>query len=144
MSTESAMRGTHCLLQVFFAHYGKIGTDLQNWNLAHKDSRECHRGQSYFIARCWCRTSFTTLPSVLLQEQPAVVLLLEGDLVSWSLAVDERGGHEDLRGSGHRSVIPYAHGRIVLYCSSLPCLSLPFCLPALTDLFFDPLKEVPT
>jgi hypothetical protein len=56
-----------------------------------------------------------------------VVLLLEGDLISWSLAVDERGGHEDLRGSGHRSVIPYVHGRTELYCSSLPCLSLPFC-----------------
>jgi hypothetical protein len=31
-----------------------------------------------------------------------------------------------------------------LYCSSLPCLSLHFCPPALTNLFFDPLKEVPT
>ncbi len=40
-----------------------------------------------------------------LQEQPAVVLLLERVLVSWSLAMDERGGHEDLRGSGRRSVI---------------------------------------
>jgi hypothetical protein len=49
-----------------------------------------------------------------------VVILLEGDLVSWSLAIDERGGYEDLRGSGHRSVIPYVHGRIELYCSSLP------------------------
>jgi hypothetical protein len=91
-----------------------------------------------------CRSGFVTLPPVPLQEQSVVVLLLEGVLVCWSLAMDERGGHEDLRGSGHRSVIPYAHGRIVLYCSSLPCLSLPFCLPALTDLFFDPLKEVPT
>jgi hypothetical protein len=35
-----------------------------------------------------------------------VVLLLERDLISWSLAMDECGGHEDLRGSGHRSVIP--------------------------------------
>jgi hypothetical protein len=55
-----------------------------------------------------------------------VVLLLEGALVSWSLAMDERGGHKDLRGSGHRSVIPYVHGRTEIYCSSLPCLSLPF------------------
>jgi hypothetical protein len=66
---------------------------------------------------------------VLLQEQPDVVLLLEGALVSWSLALDGRGGHEDLRGSSHRSVIPYVHGRTELYCSSLPCLSLPFCPP---------------
>jgi hypothetical protein len=44
-----------------------------------------------------------------------VVLLLEGALVSWSLAMDERGGHEDLRGSGHWSVIPYVHGRTELY-----------------------------
>jgi hypothetical protein len=48
-----------------------------------------------------------------------VVLLLEGVLVSWSLAMDERGGHKDLRGSGRRSVIPYVHGRTELYCSSL-------------------------
>jgi hypothetical protein len=65
-----------------------------------------------------------------------VVLLLEGVLVSWSLAMDEHGGHKDLCGSGRRSVIPYVHGRTELYCSSLPCLSLPFsfapmkgCLP---------------
>jgi hypothetical protein len=39
-----------------------------------------------------------TLPPMLLQEQPTVVLLLERALVSWSLAMDERGGREDLRG----------------------------------------------
>jgi hypothetical protein len=49
-----------------------------------------------------------------------VVLLLEEALVSWSLAMDERSGHEDLRGSGRRSVIPYVHGRMESYCSSLP------------------------
>jgi hypothetical protein len=62
---------------------------------------------------------------VLLQEQPAVVLLLEEDLVSWSLAINERDGHEDLRGLGRRSVIPYVHGRTWLYCSSLPYLCDP-------------------
>jgi hypothetical protein len=41
-----------------------------------------------------------TLPPVLLQEQPTVILLLEEALVSWSLAMDKRDGHEDLRGSG--------------------------------------------
>jgi hypothetical protein len=40
-----------------------------------------------------------------------VVLLLERDLVSWSLAMDERGGHEDLCDSGRRSVILYVHRR---------------------------------
>jgi hypothetical protein len=40
-----------------------------------------------------------------------MVLLLEGVLVSWSLAIDERGEHEDLHGSGRRSVIPYIHER---------------------------------
>jgi hypothetical protein len=58
-----------------------------------------------------------------------VVLLLEGDLVSWSLAMDERGEHEDLCGSGRQSVIPYVHGRTELYWSRLPCLSLPFRPP---------------
>jgi hypothetical protein len=48
-----------------------------------------------------------------------VVLLLEGALVSWSLAMDERGGHKDLRSSGRRSVIPYVHQRTELYCSTL-------------------------
>jgi hypothetical protein len=54
-----------------------------------------------------------------------VVLLLERALFSWSLVMDERSGHQDLRGSSRRSVIPYVHGRTELYCSSLPCLSLP-------------------
>jgi hypothetical protein len=27
--------------------------------------------------------------------------------------MDEHGGHRDLRGSGHRSVIPYIHGRVL-------------------------------
>jgi hypothetical protein len=47
-----------------------------------------------------------------------VVLLLEMALVSWSLVIDEHGEHEDLRGSGHRSVIPYVHGRMGLYSLS--------------------------
>jgi hypothetical protein len=59
-----------------------------------------------------------------------VVLFLERVLVSWSLGMDECGRHEDLRGSGCRSVIPYVHGRTELYCSSLPCLSLPVCPPS--------------
>jgi hypothetical protein len=67
-----------------------------------------------------------------------VVLLLERVLVSWSLAIDERGGHEDLRGSDHWSIIPYVHRRTKLYCSSLPCLSLPICLP-----FSHPCEEAP-
>jgi hypothetical protein len=54
-----------------------------------------------------------------------VVLLLERALVSWSLAIDEHGGHEDLHGLGRRSVISYIHGRTGLYCSSLPCLCAP-------------------
>jgi hypothetical protein len=55
-----------------------------------------------------------------------VILLLERALVCWSLAIDECGGHEDLYGSGRRSIIPYVHGRTELYCSSLPYPSQPF------------------
>jgi hypothetical protein len=62
---------------------------------------------------------------VLLQEQLVVVLLLEGALVSWSLAIDECGGHEDLRGLGRWSIISYIVRRMELYCSSLPCLCEP-------------------
>jgi hypothetical protein len=68
-----------------------------------------------------------------------VVLLLEGVLVSWSLAMDERSGHEDLHGSGHRIVIPYVQVRMELYCSSLPCLSMPFC--PTVNLFSTPRKR---
>jgi hypothetical protein len=57
-------------------------------------------------------------------EQSAVILLLERTLISWSLDIDECGGHEDLRGSDRQSVISYVYGRMELYCSSLPCLSL--------------------
>jgi hypothetical protein len=49
----------------------------------------------------------------------AVVLLLEGTLVSWLLAMREYGGHEDLHGSGRWSVIPYVNGRKELYCRVL-------------------------
>jgi hypothetical protein len=66
-----------------------------------------------------------TLPPALLQEQSVVVLLLERTLVSWLLGIDERGGHEDLHGSVRRSVIPYIHKRIGLYCSSMPYLCEP-------------------
>jgi hypothetical protein len=48
-----------------------------------------------------------------------VVFLLEGVLVSWSLAINEYGVHKDLCGSGRQSVIPYVNGRTELYCSSL-------------------------
>jgi hypothetical protein len=74
-------------------------------------------------ATCY-QSDFVTLSSVLLHEQPVVVLFLEGALVSWSLGMDERDGHQDLRGSGYQSVIPYIHGRTELYCTSLSCLSL--------------------
>jgi hypothetical protein len=40
-------------------------------------------------------------------------------LVSSLLAMDEHDEYEDLRGSSHRSVIPYVHERMQLYCSSL-------------------------
>jgi hypothetical protein len=53
-----------------------------------------------------------------------VVLLLEGDLISWLLAMDECGGHEDLRGLGRLSIIPYIHGRTELYCAQA-CMSEP-------------------
>jgi hypothetical protein len=66
-----------------------------------------------------CRSGFVTLPPVPLQEQPVVVLLLEGALVSWSLAMNKRGGHRDLRGSSRRSVIPYIYMKMELYCSSM-------------------------
>jgi hypothetical protein len=69
--------------------------------------------------RAKCRSGFATLPPMLPQEQPTVVLLLERALVSRSLSMDELDGHEDLCGSDRWSVIPYAHERIVLYCSSL-------------------------
>jgi hypothetical protein len=75
------------------------------------------------------RTGFTTLPPVLLQEQSAVLLLLERVLVSWSVGIDEHDRHEDLRSSGRRSIISYVHEITELYCSSLACLSLIFFWP---------------
>jgi hypothetical protein len=67
-----------------------------------------------------------------------VVLLLGRTLASLPFAMHERGGHQDIRGSGHRSIIPYVHGRTGLYCSSPPCLCEhePF-------LFFDPYEVAP-
>jgi hypothetical protein len=57
-----------------------------------------------------CRSGFMTLPPVPLQEQPVVVFLLEGHRSLGALAIREYGEHEDLCGSGRRSVIPYVHG----------------------------------
>jgi hypothetical protein len=76
-----------------------------------------------------------TLPPVLLHEQLVVVLLLERALASWSFAMDEHDGYQDLHVLGHRSIIPYIHRRTGLYCSSLPCLSPFFC--------FDPCEVAP-
>jgi hypothetical protein len=58
-----------------------------------------------------------------------VVLLLEGVVVYWSLAMDEHGRHKDLHGSDRRSVIPYVHERTELYCLSLPCMAAFFIRP---------------
>jgi hypothetical protein len=67
--------------------------------------------------RTKCRSGFTTLPPEPLQEQPDVVLLWGMCLASWLLALGECGGHDDLRGSGHLSVITYVHGRTELHCA---------------------------
>jgi hypothetical protein len=70
--------------------------------------------------RAKCRSGFTTLPPVQLQEPSTLVLLLRrGFLISWSLDMDEHSEYEDLRGLGRQSVILYVHERIKLYCSSL-------------------------
>jgi hypothetical protein len=62
---------------------------------------------------------------VLLSEQSVVVLLLGRVLISWSLAIDECDGYEDLCGSDRRSIIPYVNERTELYCSSLSYLCEP-------------------
>jgi hypothetical protein len=57
-------------------------------------------------------------------------------LASWLLALGERGGHDDLRGSGRLSIIPTSTGE--LRCIVLkPALPEPF-------LFFDPLEVAST
>jgi hypothetical protein len=79
-------------------------------------------------------------------ERPLWFFLLERVLFFWSLAINEHGRHEDLRSSDRRSVIPYVHGRIELYCSNLPCLNL-FSTSLSTDPFFgqclNPCEVVP-
>jgi hypothetical protein len=99
-----------------------LSLQLSSWesiNSAESTFKSILFVMSVHVMRVNCRSGFATLPPVPLQEQPAVVLLLEGVLVSWSLAMDERGGREDLRSSDRQSVIPYVHGRTELYCSSL-------------------------
>jgi hypothetical protein len=51
-----------------------------------------------------------------------VVLLLVGYLFSYSLAIDKRGEHDNLRDSDRLSVIPYVHRRTELYCAQ-DCLT---------------------
>jgi hypothetical protein len=51
-----------------------------------------------------------------------VVLLWGRSLTSQLLALDERGGHDDLRGSDCLNIIPNVHGRTELYCAQA-CLA---------------------
>jgi hypothetical protein len=62
------------------------------------------------------------LPLESLQEPPTVVFFVGMSLASWLLALGERGGHDDLRGSSHLSVISYIYGRTELYCAQA-CLA---------------------
>jgi hypothetical protein len=72
-----------------------------------------------------------THPLVLLRA-PCCGSLLERAYVAQALAMEKHGGHEDLRGSGRRNVIPYIHGRVccIAVCAravqamSLTCLNL--------------------
>jgi hypothetical protein len=82
--------------------FGDAAT-IFSWFLAHQ--KYCTQCQL-----CICRSDLTTLSPVLLQEQLVVVLLLKRSLFSWLLAINERGGYEDLRGSGRQSVIPSSTG----------------------------------
>jgi hypothetical protein len=59
---------------------------------------------------------------VVVKEQSDMVLLRRRHLVSWLLALGERGGHGDLRGFGRLSVIPYIQERTELYCAQ-DCLT---------------------
>jgi hypothetical protein len=69
-----------------------------------------------------CRSGFATFSPEPLQEQSAVFFLWGRSLTSWLLALSERGGHDDLGGSGRLSVIPYVYGRTELYCAQV-CLA---------------------
>jgi hypothetical protein len=121
------LNGSHLAPQGESHHVITGMTTWSSWNTAPRET------QSPPICRVKCRSDFATLSPVLLQKQPAVILLLGRTLASWSLAIDERGGHEDLCGLGRWNVIPYVHGRTGLYCSSLSyrCEPEPF-------LFSDP------
>jgi hypothetical protein len=57
-----------------------------------------------------CRSGFTTLPPVPLLEQYRCGSFVGGAQITEELAIREYSGHEDLRGSGRWSVIPYVHG----------------------------------
>jgi hypothetical protein len=48
-----------------------------------------------------------------------VVLLWGRPSASWLLGIAEHSGHQGLCGLGRHSIIPYVHGRTMLYCSSL-------------------------
>jgi hypothetical protein len=60
--------------------------------------------------RAKCQSGFTTLSPVPLLEQYRCVSFVGGSQIAVELVIREYGGHEDLRGSGRRSVIPYVHG----------------------------------
>jgi hypothetical protein len=57
-----------------------------------------------------CRSGLRHFHRYRYSSSTAVVLLLEGLRSHKVLVIGEYGGHEDLRSSGRRSIIPYVHG----------------------------------
>jgi hypothetical protein len=81
-------------------------------NVQHGDEAEKTKNGKMGLPtwRTKCRSGFTTLPPVPLLEQYHCGSFVGGVRSHEELAIREHSGHEDLRGSGHRSVIPYVHG----------------------------------
>jgi hypothetical protein len=58
-----------------------------------------------------------TLSSALLRAARCGYLL-KNTQITRALAMEKHGGHEDLRGLAHQSIIPYIHGRV---CCTVVC-----------------------
>jgi hypothetical protein len=87
--------------------YSEIASSQVNTNVYGKQTLASSELQ--YVGIHVCRNGFTILS--LVQEQSVVVLYWRG-LKSLGFDMDEHGEHQDLRGSRHRSIIPYVYGRM--------------------------------
>jgi disease resistance protein RPM1 len=81
-SLPSSNCGSKIIVTTRIHTVAKAYSDANDGNIHVMKKLEQEDSKKLFVSKVFCRNGFTTLPSVLIQKQPAVILLLERVLVS--------------------------------------------------------------